>query len=108
MKKSLFIAVLLLTSLVNAQDRGFRKYEHVKQFYSQITLDAIEVAKKHDLPAAAILAMAGLESGYGSGYVAQITGNILSLGAFKGDAELPPLYLPYSKSKKKILLILKR
>ena len=49
------------------------------------------------------MAIAGLESGYGRGYVSQITGNILSLGAFKGDNELPILYLPYSKSSKSVV-----
>jgi len=104
--KNIIITTIILTCFgvtAQAQNKGFRKYAHVKQFYKEISVDAIEVAKKHKLPAAAILAIAGLESGYGSGYVAQITGNILSLGAFKSDAELPALYLPYSKSLKKIL-----
>lgn len=82
---------------------SFRKYQNVKNFYANITNDVIKIATKYKLPPAAILAIAGLESGYGSGYVAQITGNILSLGAFKGDKELPALYLPYSKSQNKIL-----
>jgi len=105
MKKLLLTSILLMGSLtlVQAQDIGFRKYAHVQKFYAAITLDAIAISKKHHLPAAALLAIAGLESGYGSGYVAQITGNILSLGAFKSDAELPALYLPYSKSLKKVL-----
>jgi hypothetical protein len=88
---------------LNAKQFSFRKYQHVKKFYKDITPKAIEICLKHDLPPAAVLAVAGLESGYGRGYVAQITGNILSLGAFKGDKELPRLYLPYSKSKKMIL-----
>ena len=99
----LTITTLALSTSLYSQDLGFRKYSHVKSFYKQIATDTIAIAKKNDLPAAAILAIAGLESGYGSGYVAQITGNILSLGAFKGDAELPALYLPYSKSKKQVL-----
>jgi len=102
MSRLFFILVLLFLS-VDAKNFSFRKYEHVRVFYSEITLDVIEVAKKYNLPPAAILAMAGLESGYGSGYVSQITGNILSLGAYKSDKELPRLYLPYSKSKKKVL-----
>ena len=97
-----FIMMLFVLS-VDAKSFSFRKYEHVREFYSQITLDAIEVAKKYNLPPSALLAIAGLESGYGTGYVSQITGNILSLGAYKSDKELPRLYLPYSKSKKKVL-----
>ncbi len=105
MRKILIILGLsyFFVATLQADKYSFRKYNHVKKFYSEITLEVIEVSKKYKLPAAAVLAVAGLESGYGSGYVSQITGNILSLGAFKSDRELPPLYLPYSKSKKKIL-----
>ncbi len=105
MKKLLImlsITLLGLTQLHSSQPT-FRKYEHVRVFYKDITALTIDVAKKYKLPPAAVLAIAGLESGYGSGYVGQITGNILSLGAFKGDKELPRLYLPYSKSKKSTL-----
>ncbi len=87
----------------NQSEFTFRKYNHVKDFYQDNCIDAIEVAKLYKLPPAAVLAIAGLESGYGRGYVAQITGNILSLGAFKGDKELPRLYLPYSKSKQAVI-----
>ncbi|NOQ31307.1 MAG: hypothetical protein GQ570_09310 [Helicobacteraceae bacterium] len=105
MKKLLSLGLLfsIVVSSVYAEKFSLRKYENVKHFYSEIADSAIAVAKKHNLPAAAMLALAGLESGYGSGYVAQISGNIMSLGAFKSDAELPALYLPYSKSQKKIL-----
>ncbi|WP_294967107.1 hypothetical protein [Sulfurimonas sp.] len=104
LNKSILILLLTMTiSALNANEFSFRKYAHVKEFYKANSLEAIEVAKKYKLPPAAILAIAGLESGYGRGYVAQITGNILSLGAFKGDKELPRLYLPYSKSKKSVL-----
>ena len=96
------LIILSLTSL-HANVYSYRKYSHVKDFYSNITADVVEVCKKYKLPPAAVLAIAGLESGYGRGYVAQITGNILSLGAFKGDKKLPGLYLPYSKSKDKVL-----
>ncbi len=106
MKKAyIILSILLLTTIhLSANDFSFRKYNHVKEFYSSISSDTIEIAKKHKLPPAAILAIAGLESGYGSGYVSKITGNILSLGAFKGDYELPRVYLPYSKSKKCVLI----
>lgn len=99
---SLWLFLLLSTGLLSSE-YSLRKYNHVKRFYSSITKDTIKICKEHNLPPAAVLAIAGLESGYGSGYVSQITGNILSLGAFKGDKELPALYLPYSSSKQKIL-----
>ena len=103
-KKTIIILMLFMSfSTLYASEYSFRKYNHVKEFYKANTTDAIEVAKKHKLPPAAILAIAGLESGYGRGYVAQITGNILSLGAFKGDRELPRLYLPYSKSAQTVI-----
>ncbi len=95
--------ICLLVAMLDASSFSFRKYNHVKKFYADNAADAINVSIKHNLPPAAVLAIAGLESGYGSGYVAQITGNILSLGAFKRDKELPSLYLPYSKSKKKVI-----
>jgi len=104
--KKLFIVVSLVSitySSLLSNQYSFRKYTHVEIFYEEITIDAIEVGVKYNIPPAAILAIAGLESGYGRGYVAQITGNILSLGAFKGDKELPRLYLPYSKSKQRVI-----
>jgi hypothetical protein len=103
-KKSIISLILLLSfSTLYSSEFSFRKYNHVKEFYKDNCMEAIDVAKKHKLPPAAILAIAGLESGYGRGYVAQITGNILSLGAFKSDNELPRLYLPYSKSKQRVI-----
>jgi len=103
--KRTIISLILLLSFSNlySSDFNFRKYNHVKEFYKNNCIDAMEIAREYKLPPAAILAIAGLESGYGSGYVAQITGNVLSLGAFKGDKELPRLYLPYSQSKKKVI-----
>lgn len=106
--KKLFITlciVVVASSSLYADKYSFRKYSHVKDFYSSVTKDTIDISIKYHLPPAAVLAIAGLESGYGQGYVAQITGNILSLGAFKGDKELPRLYLPYSTSKKKVLFM---
>ncbi len=103
-RKSIIILTFLVSlSTLCASEFSFRKYNHVKEFYKANATDVIEVAKKYKLPPAAILAIAGLESGYGRGYVAQITGNVLSLGAFKGDKELPRLYLPYSKSKQTVI-----
>lgn len=75
----------------------YRKYLHVENFYKDITKESIAIALKYNVPPAALLAIAGVESGYGRGYVAHITGNILSLGAKRGEAELPSLYLPNLK-----------
>jgi len=85
---------ILISGNVFAADYSLRKYEHVKTFYESIAQSAVDLGLEHNVPPAAILAMAGLESGYGRGYVSRITGNILSLGARKGEAELPPLNLP--------------
>ena len=104
MIKKLILLSIMLTTLIEASSGySLRKYAHVREFYKTITPIVLKIAKEKHLPPAAILAIAGLESGYGRGYVAQITGNILSLGAYKSDHELPALYLPYSKSKKRIL-----
>jgi hypothetical protein len=108
--KKLLITLFIIavgSSSLYANKYSFRKYSHVKDFYASITKDAIDISIKYNLPPAAVLTIAGLESGYGRGYVARITGNIMSLGAFKGDKELPRLYLPYSASKKKILFTTK-
>ncbi len=103
-KKILILIFLtLISSSLFSNEYSFRKYSHVKEFYYNIYEDAINIAIKNYIPLAALMAIAGLESGYGSGYLSQITGNILSLGAFKDDVELPSLYLPYSKSKKRVL-----
>lgn len=101
----IFITLLLLISTVYGSNFKLRKYTNVKEFYKPIAKDIIELSIQHNTPPAAILAIAGLESGYGSGYVAQITGNILSLGAGKKEKELPALTLPYCKNdKRKITL----
>jgi len=99
----LLISFLGIFSSLSANQYSFRKYLHVENFYKDISKDTIELGIKNNIPPAAIMAIAGLESGYGRGYVAQITGNILSLGAYKSDKELPSLYLPYSKSLKTVL-----
>ena len=86
------------------QGYRYRKYLHVKNFYKDISKDAVEMALKYNVPPAALLAIAGVESGYGSGYVARITGNILSLGAKSNEAELPALYIPNLKDDKSKIL----
>jgi hypothetical protein len=76
-----------------------RQYPHVKQFYANITQDAIKIAKQYYIPPAALLAIAGLESGYGNGYIAKITGNILSLGAKKSEMMLPAVTVATCEGK---------
>jgi len=73
---------------------SLRKYNHVKAFYSGISKKATEICLDNNIPPASLLAISGLESGWDSGYIGQITGNILSLGTRRGDTELPPLRLP--------------
>lgn len=97
--KYILILTLFLT-LSQAQKFKYRDFKNVENFYSSITFDVIQLAIKHNTPPAVILAIAGLESGYGSGYVSQITGNILSLGANKNDTQLPILTIPYCYNDK--------
>lgn len=97
--KHLLILTLLIT-LSQAQKFKYREFKNVENFYSSITNDVIQLSIKHHTPPAVILAIAGLESGYGSGYVSQITGNILSLGANRNDIQLPALNIPYCKMDK--------
>lgn len=83
----------------------FRKYNHVKKFYERLSVNATKICMEENIPPAALLAIAGLESGWNNGYIGKITGNILSLGASsrRGDAELPALRLPRVIKTKKIL-----
>lgn len=99
------LLLLMLTSFLFSYDKNFsyRKYTHVKKFYSSLVKETVDIALKHNMPPAAILAIASVESGYGRGYVASITGNILSLGANKNDKALPSLYLPNIKNPYRVI-----
>jgi len=99
------VVLLIFVSFVLAfsSEYRYRKYEHVKNFYKPLVHKTIELSLKYNMPPAGILALAGVESGYGRGYVARISGNILSLGTNKGEKELPPLYLPNIKKPYKII-----
>jgi hypothetical protein len=88
----------VLQDSIKKKKYSLRKYAHVKAFYSVLAVPVTKLCIDENVPPAAVLAMAGLESGWNKGYVGRITGNILSLGARKGDKELPALYLPTSKS----------
>jgi hypothetical protein len=105
MKKRCFSFLIILVSFqVSAQQNySLRKYAHVKSFYKNISKQATELCLENNIPPAALLAITGLESGWDSGYIGQITGNILSLGLRKGDIELPALRLPRLIKTNKIL-----
>ena len=97
--KKIVLLLLISVSFSSANEFSYRKYTHVKKFYKELTPQAIKIAKKYHLPPAAVLAISGLESGYGRGYVSRITGNVMSLGAFRSDHELPPLFLPWCDTR---------
>jgi hypothetical protein len=81
-----------------------RKYAHVKKLYSRLAEPLTKLCIEHKVPPGAILSILSLESGWGSGYVGQITGNFLSLNAVGKDPELPALYLPsYQEKSNKVL-----
>jgi len=101
MKIALLLSLCFVFLL--SEDFRYRKYDHVKDFYKPLAKETIELSLIYNMPPAAVLAIAGVESGYGRGYVAKISGNILSLGANKGDKELPALYLPNVKEPYKII-----
>lgn len=102
--KYIFLLFILIT-LSSANKFKYREFSNVQNFYSSITNEVIQLSLKYRTPPAVILAIAGLESGYGSGYVSQITGNILSLGANKNEIQLPSLNIPYCKNDKTKKLI---
>ncbi len=100
--KKIVLLCLAVVFLFGSEHR-YRKYTHVKNFIKPLAQKSIDMGEKYNIPPAAILAIASVESGYGRGYVASISGNILSLGANKGEKMLPPLYLPNIKEPNKII-----
>jgi hypothetical protein len=72
---------------------GFKNWNdpQIASFIRDITPIITRESLKSGAPPAAILAIACLESGYGSGYIANISGNILSLNAKPEETVLPPL-----------------
>jgi hypothetical protein len=99
----LFISLICFSQQKNTKKYSLRKYVHVKYFYKGMSKKATKICLNQNIPPAALLAIAGLESGWDSGYIGQITGNILSLGTRRGDTELPALRLPRLLKTKKIL-----
>ena len=104
MVKNILLLLSFLFLSLDAKEFRYRQYKHVKNFYAPIAKDVVRFGMRHNIPPAAILAIAGVESGYGRGYVAQITGNILSLGAGKSEKELPALVLPSPKKDPHLVL----
>lgn len=98
-----FINITLNPYNLQEKKYSLRKYPHVKAFYKGIAEKATEICLEHNIPPASLLAIAGLESGWDSGYIGQITGNILSLGTRRGDIELPALNLPTRLKTNEIL-----
>ena len=90
-------------TLIPQKKYSLRKYQHVKAFYKGMSKKATEICLNNNIPPASLLAITGLESGWNSGYIGQITGNILSLGTRRGDTELPALRLPRNLKTKKIV-----
>jgi len=108
MKKQASILFIFITVFCFSQQKvtkkySLRKYAHVKSFYNGMSKKAIKLSLDNNIPPASLLAITGLESGWDSGYIGQITGNILSLGTRRGDTELPALRLPRLLKTKKIL-----
>jgi len=99
----LILNSLLLSSQSYNEKYRYRKYVHVKEFYELLIQDTIKLSLKYNIPPASILAIASVESGYGRGYIAKITGNILSLGANRSEKELPSLYLPNEIITKQVI-----
>ena len=101
-RKGLLLIIAFITLLsVNAQNKNykFRKYGHVKNLYQRIADPVTKLCLKHKVPPAAVLAIISLESGWGQGYVGNITGNFLSLNTRRGETQLPALYLPVYKNR---------
>jgi len=95
----LIVVICVLSSSLFAI-KSYQELKHVRDFYKEIAPISVELGIKYNVPPAAIMAIAGVESGYGRGYVSRITGNILSLGAGRSETALPALTLPISKDGK--------
>lgn len=112
----LYFTVLLFASCSFAQTTNFttkteqkknfkyRKYNHVKKLYARLAAPVTELCIQHKVPPAAVLSIISLESGWGQGYIGNITGNFLSLNAVGNNAELPALKMPQNRKTKKILI----
>jgi len=84
----------------------YRKYEHVKKMYQRLAEPVTKLCVQHKIPPAAILSIISLESGWGNGYIGQITGNFMSLNASskRNDPQLPALRMPQNKKTGKVII----
>ncbi|MBN2143699.1 MAG: glucosaminidase domain-containing protein, partial [Candidatus Aureabacteria bacterium] len=80
---------------------GFKKWNDssITTFIRDLTPIVMRESLKTGAPPAAILSIACLESGFGAGYIAGISGNILSLNAKQNETMLPPLTVYVYKNK---------
>ena len=91
--------------ILTMQKKGFKAWQlsKVSNFFKYLTPIILKKTFKKGAPPGAILAIAALESGYGTGYIANVSGNILSLNARKTEPMLPPLTLAITKNDKIII-----
>ncbi|MGL1885433.1 MAG: hypothetical protein OCD76_02865 [Reichenbachiella sp.] len=88
----------------NSDQYRLRRFAHVSSLYNRLLVPVTNMSVQYNVPPAAVLGIISLESGWGNGYVGQITGNVMSLGARRGDAELPSLMLPIDKKTNEVIL----
>jgi len=91
--------------ILTMQNKGFKTWQlsKVSNFFKYLTPIVLKKSLEKGAPPGAILAIAALESGYGTGYIANVSGNILSLNAKRTEPMLPPLTLAITKNNKIIL-----
>ncbi|MGY6649163.1 hypothetical protein [Wenyingzhuangia sp. IMCC45574] len=85
---------IALKPVKNSSKFKYRKYSHVTRFYKRLAKPVTDLCMQHKVPPAAVLSILSLESGWGKGYIGNITGNFLSLNATSKDFELPALTMP--------------
>ncbi|EKD27549.1 MAG: hypothetical protein ACD_79C00677G0002 [uncultured bacterium] len=89
------------TIVLQMQKAGYITWKTPKvgNFFEDLTPLVLNESLKKGCPPGAIIAIAAHESGYGTGYIGCVTGNILSLSARKNEIMLPSLNLPITKNK---------
>lgn len=104
-KSVLVTGVFFMSAFASDQTAyKYRKYNHVKKLYHRLALPVTELCVKHKVPPAAVMSIVSLESGWGRGYIGQITGNFLSLNAIRSEDELPALRMPKNKKTGKYII----
>lgn len=87
----------IFLSKLQERSSNYWKIPKVHNFYRDLTPIVLEQSLNTGTPPGAVLAIASLESGYGTGYIASVSGNILSLNARKDEPLLPPLTVPVTE-----------